>query len=431
MREEHICDALHLLNDDILEETSQLRCQKKSPRRIWIWTAATACLVLVLCAIGQLAWKEPVAQKPTDPIQKETVLQESADSNQGEPDLSEPTTPDQGEEPQELPMIAVTEYSGLDGSFEGLMAYDISEIVNGNPWNESIKFSTLPVYKNQLEYDRSLVKNIDLEKMKSFLLSLADRFNMDKLTGEDIREEKSFVDPDVPKGYSEPINMIAENKEISIEVDTAMTATISFDSAISLPKEYHFTHHASYEDKMAVAGYLQEAYKDWIAMEDPKINIHGGDYDYDLNQQYDIEFYDGSGDITGQIINYNFNRIAFYCDGGGKLDLVKVFKPDLSGKVGDYPIISTKKAAKLLSKGHYITTVPYEMPGEKYIARTELVYRTGDYEEYYMPYYRFLVELPETDVIVSKGIKTYGAYYVPAVEKAYISNMPLWKGRFN
>ena len=28
-------------------------------------------------------------------------------------------------------------------------------------------------------------------------------------------------------------------------------------------------------------------------------------------------------------------------------------------------------------------------------------------------------------------MKTYGAYYVPAVEQRYISNMPSWDGSFN
>ena len=34
------------------------------------------------------------------------------------------------------------------------------------------------------------------------------------------------------------------------------------------------------------------------------------------------------------------------------------------------------------------------MPGEEYIAHVELVYRSGRYEPVFMPYYRFLVELP-------------------------------------
>ena len=46
-----------------------------------------------------------------------------------------------------------------------------------------------------------------------------------------------------------------------------------------------------------------------------------------------------------------------------------------------------------------------------------------------MPYYRFYVELP--DMERENGLKTYGAYYVPAVKGEYISNMPVWEGTFN
>jgi hypothetical protein len=65
----------------------------------------------------------------------------------------------------------------------------------------------------------------------------------------------------------------------------------------------------------------------------------------------------------------------------------------------------------------------------EYVAKVELVYRTGGTEQYFMPYYRFYVELP--DMERENGLKTYGAYYVPAVEGEYISNMPVWDGRFN
>ncbi len=45
-----------------------------------------------------------------------------------------------------------------------------------------------------------------------------------------------------------------------------------------------------------------------------------------------------------------------------------------------------------------------------------------------MPYYRFYVELPEEK---RAGLNNYGAYYVLAVEKEYLTNMPVWDGSFN
>ena len=79
--------------------------------------------------------------------------------------------------------------------------------------------------------------------------------------------------------------------------------------------------------------------------------------------------------------------------------------------------------------GNYITTVPYEMPGGEYICKVELVYRVSHRDEYFMPYYRFYVEMPEGEL--ENGLKDYGAYYVPAVDRAYLTGMPVWDGGFN
>lgn len=342
-----------------------------------------------------------------------------------------------GPEPGELPMLTLTENSGESMGFEGYMAYDISEIVSNNPWAETAKISTLPVYKSQLTYDKNYqILNPDFDQMKALLLDVADRLGMDanklEITGDT---------PGVPGEFTQSA-LIAQDNGIKITVDPRLTAEISFNPAISLPDKYTFTHYASYKQFAGAAKYLQRQYKDFIGMKHPKLNIYGGDYSIfsgdDIKirgtqhaQNYHIEFYDGSGDKTSQIINYNFNRVAFYCNDQGRLFLARVFQPDLSGKVGDYPIITVDAAKELLKNGSYITTVPAALPGLESVAKVELVYRIG---QYFMPYYRFYVELPDLEGHTRQeelGLKTYGAYYVPAVEGAYISNMPVWDGGFN
>ena len=131
---------------------------------------------------------------------------------------------------------------------------------------------------------------------------------------------------------------------------------------------------------------------------------------------------------TEQLINYNFNRVTFGCNDEGRLFIARIYQPDLSVKIGDYPIIDSRQAKELLLKGNYITTVPYEISEKESIKKVELVYRTGEGEQYFMPYYRFYMELPDEEQ--ENGLKTYGAYYVPAVEGSYISNMPVWDGGF-
>ena len=47
-----------------------------------------------------------------------------------------------------------------------------------------------------------------------------------------------------------------------------------------------------------------------------------------------------------------------------------------------------------------------------------------------MPYYRFYVEV-ELNVVKTNDLKTYGAYYVPAVSGEYLTDMPTWNGQFD
>ena len=83
----------------------------------------------------------------------------------------------------------------------------------------------------------------------------------------------------------------------------------------------------------------------------------------------------------------------------------------------------------MLFDGGYITKVPYTLTKEDTVAKVELVYRNGCNEKYFMPYYKFYVEVKSE--VDKNGLKDFGVYYVPAVESQYITNMPVWDGSFN
>lgn len=342
----------------------------------------------------------------------------------------------------DLPMLSIAEHTDGDMGFEGYMAYKVSELVSNNPWNEKTQYTTMPVYKNQLTFDEQYqATNPNWEAMKEFLLNVATRLGLKKeelvITDDAPDEEQKSAITDkfaaigetAPEEYFAPREVIGEAEGIKISISADMTADIEFEPAIKLPGKYHFKHYTTYNEIQKVAKYLKKKYDKFIDMENPETNIYGGDYSYDGDQSYGIEFFDSGKKSTEDIINYNFNRVAFYCDDDGKLFITRIWKPDLSSKVADYPIITTEEAEKMLLSGKYMTTVHYKMPGEKYIAKVELIYRTGQYEKYYMPYYRFYIEIPKEKQ--KNGLKTYGAYYVPAVESKYISNIPVWNGSFN
>lgn len=348
---------------------------------------------------------------------------------------------DDSELNSKLPMLLISENTGAMG-YEGYMAYDISELRNKNPWNEDCEILELPVYKNTLTYDTNFIASgRDINKMKAFILDVARRLGLDtnsliitdnipdKESQKKITEKFQSVGDTVPDGYFEPTELIMEADGVKIRVDQAMIATVSFHPSISLPENYNFKYFASYDDTVAVADYLKNEYANFIGMDNPQINICGGDYNIYNDQSFSINFFDAGNSDVEKIINYNFNRVVFYCDENGELDLARIYQPDLSQKLGDYPIISSNKAKKLLLKGKYFTTVPYDFSGAEFIKKVELIYRTSELEEYYMPYYRFYVEIPEEER--ENGMKTYGAYYVPAVESSYILNMPKWDRSFN
>ena len=342
-----------------------------------------------------------------------------------------------------LPLLSVAEdFSGGMG-FEGYMAYDISELVSANPWREEMNLTSLPVYRNPVTYEEPyhLPAGTDFEKMEALLRQTACRLGLDgdaltltddspdEETRAQIERKMEGAGVPVPEGYFRPTRLMARSGDTELQVDIHLTAEISFEPARPLPEEYSFTHYSAYEELERAAEYLKTQYGELLGMEEPRLNLHGGDYDIYGRQLYGLEFFEGAGSEVEQILHYNFTPTAFYCDDEGKLFLIRSWQPDLSQKIGDYPILTAGEARELLVEGHYLTSVPYEMPGEEYIRKVELIYRTGTQEEVFMPYYRFYAQLPQEKR--EDGLNTYGAYYVPAVREEYLTALPTWDGGFN
>jgi len=386
MKKEKFVELLGNINENYIKEAETTEPTKKP---IWLkWAAIAACLAIIVYAGVRLFPKDTETPR---------VL----------PDL---------------PLITI-ENNGISGmGFEGYLAHDITELVSANPWNDSLKIDTLPVYRNAVNYDKNypgFAPDADPDKMQALLLEVADSLGLDT---NNVTIEQEFLVENAPPTY-----LRINTEEFRIEVDQSLVATIHFKTNIPLPEEYNY-YHAPYDDIAAVAEYLKKQYSNFIILNNPQANIHGGDYDIRGRQIYDLEFFEGSENKIEQIINYNFKRVEFGCV-NDELFLIRIYKPDLSEKVGDYPIITPDEAYELLADGQYASSSPYELPGLKYVKKVELVYRTGQYESYYMPYYRFYVELPEEPH--EHGLTTYGAYYVPAVVGSYITNMPTYDGRFN
>ena len=102
--------------------------------------------------------------------------------------------------------------------------------------------------------------------------------------------------------------------------------------------------------------------------------------------------------------------------------MIRIYNDMAVEKIGLYPLISEEEALELLLNGEYYTTVIEDFPGEEAVVRCELMYRAGSKDKILMPFYRFYVYLenaPGSD-LYPDGMKIYGAYYVPAIEPAYL-----------
>ncbi len=403
MKNERLFRAIGNIDDELVEAAAY--CTQKKKKSVWIKLGTLAACMTLIIFTGTKLWQQESPGNIAD-----------------------------------LPMLSIS--MSNDGmGFEGYGAYDISELTNANPWSEDLNLSTLPVFKNPITYDErfQIASGSDTEKMRSLLLEAAGKLGLDPdvltVTDDAPDEESKQAMADgfkaatgqetIPDGYFDPTILTVETEKLKLEVDQFLTVTVFFDPAISLPKEYSFAHGAAYT---ATSEYLKIEYKNLIGFDNPQTTTFVDDSKIH-QQSYSVEFFDASGNRTEQIVNYNLNRITFHFDDEGKLFIARIFQPDLSEKVGDYPIITADEAKELLANGNYITTAPNRLPGMEYVKKVELVYRNDRGSEYFMPYYRFYVELP--DMELDNGMKTYGAYYVPAVSEKYISNMSVWAGSFN
>ncbi|MCI8564485.1 MAG: hypothetical protein HFH69_13420, partial [Lachnospiraceae bacterium] len=258
MKKEQISDALNLLNDTFIEETDCLRNRQKKVYKgvmfskifsvaggYWKWAVVGVCMIAVVFAGRQMLLRKPVGIN--QPVQEE-----------------------------KLPMLSITENASDGMGFGGLWAYDISEITNNNPWSGERQPSAMPVFKNQLSYDKDfIVSGADFGKMRELLMEIAGRLGLDAASLEikddvpDEAEKQEIIEKmegDVPDGYFNPTMLIAKADGMEITVDQTMQATVSFEPAIKLPDRYNFRNSASYEETVSVAKYLLGQYKGFLCM---------------------------------------------------------------------------------------------------------------------------------------------------------------------
>ena len=388
MKPEHISDALNQLSDEVLEETDQVRTQQSGPRRKWRIWAIAACLCVVIAGaaiLPRLGERTPAIQPGGD-----------------------------------LPLLEVSLESGGMG-FEGLLYYDFSEMNNGNPWHEGMVFDTLPVYRNSSYIPAAVGSPIGLsvEEMEQRIQSAAQALGVE-ITGLE-QNYDSFIPTEVYQ-----VEAQADGLRFTAEGDG--TVTVYFDGGLPLPEEYSFTYSDTADQEAEeVLDYLIDRYAALLNFQQPEKVLRG---EYNIYAEFDRDYhvFDAAGDDVEDLLNYAFHYAQFAPDDAGNLSLIRLYDVNAE-KIGDYPIISLEEAREALLAGQYLTTVPYDFPGGGFVYGGELIYHkspaSSRWDQTFMPYYRFYVDISHEFPHWTNGLKNYGAYYVPAVQHQYLK--PGWE----
>ena len=335
-----------------------------------------------------------------------------------------------------LPRIEIPAYH-VDGmGFEGLLCYSEAELENGNPWQADWALDTLPVYQNGC-FDPSgmgMPYGLDEVEMTELLTNAADVLDLEILaTQSDTNTAKTTDGTILPGNAVYQIRANTDNGNLTVRADGTLLYMLPDDT--TLPEAYHFTYrNTSADEANAVMEYLLECYAAFLRFPHP-VTVLQGDYTFDGAYIRRYLAYNAGADHTENLLNYCFQYVRFSPNDDGNLASVALYDGLIKAeKIGDYPLISVAEAQEKLLAGQYQTSVPDVVPQAEDIARIEVVYRTGSQEELLLPYYRFYVELHDTDrwyMIQDDQLKCYGAYYVPAIQEQYIANRSTYAGQFN
>ena len=301
-----------------------------------------------------------------------------------------------------LPPVSLPDIYEGGMSMEAYFAYSADELIINNPWSEKNSPKKLPVYKNTAYAPTGDdIPQTDLSQYEDVLLDYTKRLG--------INADKSQIKKEETQIYIE-----VDNVKVSLNLWLRLNAYISGETV-------ELNTYAGYDKMSKTAEYLKEKYSAYLNMKNPTADISIGDYDVYGNRKFSLSFYDADSDVNKSIENYNFNKVSFYMYEDGVLNISQ----SVAGKesLGNYPIISLKKATQLLEEGEYVTSVGIDFPGVQAVKKAELIYYVSSSAEYFVPYYKFYVEFEHDGTITEDlpGIKSYGAFYVPAIKDKYIA----------
>lgn len=310
-----------------------------------------------------------------------------------------------------LPKIELRISTGNEMGFEGESLDNTEEYESGYPAGH--RFITMPVYTDNCHDEKGTPCALTESQLEERLQMASE------LTGISIDSRTKFYANDLYGGYENNFvyNITSNSKNGSIIVNAAGGVTAVFSKPHRV--DYDFDP-SKKENREKIIKHYSDIFSPFISefidFENPDF-ITSREMLADCSYVYIYRAYDSSGNKKDDVLKSSLRYAEFTIDDSGNLYSVYICDSLISSeKIGDYPVKSENAAKKELLEGDYFSNVPYEIKGENFIAKSELIYKScGDV---FIPCYKFLVELP--DAPQNAKYKTYGIFYVCAIKDKYI-----------
>lgn len=329
---------------------------------------------------------------------------------------------------------------------------DIADMDDGSVLAEEVDIDKLPVYKtkNYVTSDDGefvFIMSLSRERVEKIAEDIAKKIDSE-IAAIEYKYYKDFYEYSSVKktSLSEQMKNIESAK---ITYHNGMRASIYNNGKISLDgvddrlpgkhsKEYegHKQGECLLSDEEAdeIIKYLAEKYGKFMKFTEPAYIAYN-----EGNSSHGYIGYENSGNIKKRIVNHDLNYIRFgVIEDAGKCYWLSLFNTyDYVDYIGDYPIISVDEAKEALFSGEYMTDIPPIILRLAEIKETDIakitvnyVEPSSGYQEYYIPFYKFYVDITEgynrtlkelnKQSDLDDGVKTYGIFYIPAIRSEYL-----------
>lgn len=411
----------------VLEAEQPFPKKRRYPVSRWVEIAAGICLVLGLAFAATVLVKQRMrvyekkgkdvilAEKETDPDRENASgkLADQQDLSVDKGIIRDFDTFDSMNDGKLQKIDPSGTFSGDLGT-GAFTAKKASELID-NPAGASEDIDTIktmPVYERKKETDEYgflLLSEDDMEEGEEYLSEIAERLHWDI---DSIERETN-----VQAGGTQVVSLLAECKQGSMELDAE--GTLYVDALEFVPKQGQKTEDFVAETMQrlqCISGFSKTKSVVWQ------------NYNYDGEKTREYYGYEEEGSLKEQIQNCVLSRLHCYM---GEDGTIKSFRLNHYRKntvcLGEYPIISRKKAEKLLLQGKYMSQYSEKLPADAEVAACELTYVPEVNSQVLIPYYSFLVEVPGRQEDEKLGLKTFESFYVPAVREKYFKDSFQWE----